>query len=447
MWESDESPASRDSADVRDERTRRVTAISRAFTYATSVDEILTLATDQAAAILHAEKAVLLLADADGMLQVHASRGIDENRVTAFRETLDESLSTRIRRLVSSDARESFIGVPIVTKGLVVGLLAVIRSDDRPITDEDEWLLSSLADQTAAPLENARLARELEQANLVNDNVRLLESERAARKAAEEARARAEDASRQAEAARDVAIVADRSKTAFLAAMSHELRTPLNAIGGYVDLLEMGLRGPLTPAQLTDLQRIKTNQRHLLGLISDVLEFARIGAGQTEYNITELHLAVTLDDIEVMVEPQLVLRSVKYEFERCDPEIVVLADATKLRQIVLNLVSNAIKFTPAGGSVRVRCLPRPAAGDEAAAGANMVAIEVADTGVGIPADKLDAIWHPFVQVDRQLNQPAEGVGLGLAISRNFARGMGGDITVRSIHGSGSTFVLTIPRAG
>ena len=250
----------------------------------------------------------------------------------------------------------------------------------------------------------------------------LLARERAARGEADRARAAAEHAN-------DV-------KAQFLAAMSHELRTPLNAIGGYVDLLELGIRGPINDTQREDLDRIRRNQRHLLGLINNVLNFAKIEAGHVTYRFADTPLHDILEGMYSLVAPQVQTRGLSYHYEVCPPSIVVRADVEKVQQILLNLLSNAIKFTEPGGQVRLEC-----ACDETSA-----AVRVVDTGLGIPAEKLEAIFQPFVQVDQNFTREGQGTGLGLAISRDLARAMGGDITVSSALGAGAVFTLLLRRA-
>jgi signal transduction histidine kinase len=239
-----------------------------------------------------------------------------------------------------------------------------------------------------------------------------------------------------AEAARQAAEAANRAKSQFLAAVSHELRTPLNAIAGYVQLMQMEIRGPLTRQQREDLERIRKGGHHLLALINDILNFARVEAGQIELRPLEVAASTLLGTAEPLVTPQLTARRLTYERAPCDSSIVVHADPEKVQQILLNLLTNAIKFTDPGGRVSVSC----------DADAATVRIRITDTGRGIPSDKLDSIFEPFVQVDRQLTPGGEqGVGLGLAISRDLARRMGGNITATSIVGKGSTFTLELPR--
>jgi PAS domain S-box-containing protein len=230
---------------------------------------------------------------------------------------------------------------------------------------------------------------------------------------------------------------ANATKAEFLAAMSHELRTPLNAIGGYAELIELGIRGPVTPQQVEDLGRIRASQQHLLGLINSVLNHAKLEAGRVEYDLADVPLGQVVAAVEALVAPQVRARGLAYDFPACDPALAARADPEKLRQIVLNLLSNAVKFTPAGGRITVTC---------EAAGADAVAVRVADTGVGIAREQLGRVFDPFVQVGRRLASNADGVGLGLAISRDLARGMGGDLTAESTPGVGSTFTLALPAA-
>ena len=286
----------------------------------------------------------------------------------------------------------SYICVPLSAHGRTLGTLTFLAAESgRRYSTAELTLAEEIARRAALAVDNARLYREAREAN--------------------------------------------RAKSQFLATMSHELRTPLNAIAGYTELMEMGVHGPVSDAQREDLRRIRLNQQHLLGLINDVLSFARLETGRLEFDITDVVVEETLAAVRAHIEPQLLVRQLRYEYRGGDLACTCRADRDKLRQIVLNLLSNAMKFSNAGGRVT---LDWELAGDS-------VAIHVSDTGRGIPPDKLDLIFEPFVQLDASFSARMEGTGLGLAISRELARSMGGEISVASSLGEGSTFTLTLPR--
>ena len=249
---------------------------------------------------------------------------------------------------------------------------------------------------------------------------------------------RREAQERAIDAARRLAEVeaANRAKSQFLASMSHELRTPLNAIGGYAELIEMGLGGMVTPQQREYLSRIRTSQQHLLRIINDLLNYSRIEAGKLVYEKEPVEATRVLDNVLGMVAPQAASRGIALERGDCADEVVAVGDRVKIEQIVLNLLSNALKFTPPGGRVTASC---GRAGDK-------VFITVRDNGPGIPSDAIDQIFEPFVQLGRSLSSGHEGAGLGLAISRDLARAMQGELVVESIPGEGAAFTLTMPTA-
>ena len=301
-------------------------------------------------------------------------------------------------RLIRLLGLRSAMIVPMRVQENVIGALTLVSAESRRRYGEADLSLAlELARRAALAVENARLHRD-----------------------ALEARERAEEA--------------NRAKTEFLTVMSHELRTPLNAISGYVELISLGIRGPITPEQREDLERIARSQRHLLALINDVLNYARLEGAHVAYKIESVTARALIEDIEPLVRPQLIAKDLSFEIQPLPDDLVFHADREKARQVLLNVLSNAVKFTPSGGVISI----------EARRAGGMIEIDVCDTGVGIPADKLEAIFEPFVQVGRTLTSASQGTGLGLAISRDLARGMHGDLRARSTEGAGSTFTLSLP---
>lgn len=323
---------------------------------------------------------------------------------------VEDVTADSVRRLIPEEPRmallaeelhiTSMLFVPLKARGRTLGVLAAATRDERRrFTPRDRELAEEIARRSAIHLDNARLFA-----------------------AAERARAEAERAS--------------QAKSEFLAVMSHELRTPLNAIAGYTELLEMGVRGPVNEQQVGDLRRIRQSQRHLLGLINELLNFARLDAGGVHFTFGDIAVADCVAATLTLIDPQARTHGLECVADAIDPDLRVHADAEKLRQILLNLFSNAVKYTPRGGRIAVHV----------DVDAERVRIQVVDTGAGIPPDKLESIFEPFVQVNRTLSTTNDGVGLGLAISRDLARAMGGDLTVASRVGAGSTFTVHLKRA-
>jgi signal transduction histidine kinase len=235
--------------------------------------------------------------------------------------------------------------------------------------------------------------------------------------------------------AREEAEVSNRVKSDFLALLSHEFRTPLQAIFGYTELLEREIHGPLTDSQRRDLQRIQQSQQLLLGLITTILDFAKLDSGQTiDLVLHPIAIDQVLAHMEGLVGTQLEEKELSYSYRCGDRTISANADAGTVQQILLNLLANAIKFTDRGGSISLQCELEP----------ETVAIRVTDTGKGIPPDKLEAIFEPFVQL-KPKGAVTNGAGLGLPISRRLATAMGGSLTGQSEPGQGSTFTLRLPR--
>lgn len=244
------------------------------------------------------------------------------------------------------------------------------------------------------------------------------------------ARAEAEEARRAVQAASD-------AKGRFVNMISHELRTPLGAIAGYAALLEEQVAGPLSPEQREYIGRIRHNQTHLLRLVDELLDLAKIESGQFPLHIASVPAHAVLDGVKDMIEPQMHASQLHLDVASCDPGVHFHADGERVAQIILNLLSNAVKFTDAGGVVKITTVVTE----------DWIDLRVRDTGTGIPAEKLEAVFEPFFQVDATNTRGGGGTGLGLAISRELARSMGGDLTIESTFGEGSTFTLRLPRGG
>ena len=290
--------------------------------------------------------------------------------------------------------------VPLVIRDRLIGAITFVGGRrDRIFSTEDVALAEALASLSARALDRARAYGE-------------------------------------AIALKVQAEAASEAKSLFLGMVSHELLTPLNAIGGYVDILDLEIHGPITAAQRVDLSRIRRNQRHVVGLINDLLNLTRVNSGQLEYNVRNIVAQDLLTASLALVEPLIAQKQLICELLDCDSNIVVRGDPERVSQILVNLLSNCVKFTPPGGRLVIDC----EAIEEA------VLIRVSDTGIGIPSDKLDVVFEPFIQLRTAAVGADAGLGLGLAISRRLARDMHGELTVESTLGEGSRFTLTLPRS-
>lgn len=370
-------------------------------------------------------------------------------RVQVWKEMPDEALRVVARspehlEILRNLGFRSVIIVPLRGRRGSIGALTLVHAESgRKFSENDVWVARELARHIALAVENSRLHRVLEERNLI------LEEQ------ATELEARAIELRHQAfhlesvmgelERANDAlslrtaeAEAANRAKADFLATMSHELRTPLNAIVGYTDLLDLGLHGPVTRPQREALARIKHNQRSLLALINDVLHFAKLEAGRVDLAIADIPVRGVIRDLDVVIEPRMRAKGLRYAYHLCAGNPRVRGDQERIEQVLLNLLTNAIKFTASGGAIVLAVELEPSA----------VRFSVSDTGRGVPPDRLDSIFDPFVQIERAPEELRErGVGLGLAISRDLAHAMGGSLSVESRLGEGSTFALTLPRAG
>ena len=235
------------------------------------------------------------------------------------------------------------------------------------------------------------------------------------------------------QAARKQAEAANRIKTELFARLSHEFRTPLHAVSGYLEILEQNIHGFLTADQRRDVARIHQAQEHLMTLVNMILDFAKLEGGPIELSMAEIPVEETLRGAEALLAPQFAKKAIVYTHHAGDPTVTVFADREKVQQIVLNLLANAMKFTPSGGAVDLDWRIENDA----------LLVHVRDTGPGIPEEKAEQIFEPFVQLRAPGSVPSGGTGLGLAISRDLARAMGGDVRVTSAVGVGSVFTLML----
>jgi signal transduction histidine kinase/DNA-binding response OmpR family regulator len=417
-----------DGATARLARLQRITA---ALGNTVTQDEVASTVVREAIVALECEAGAVVIGDGAGLLSLlHSSGSLDElmksfsqtqaaepccpyveavdKCVPLYLESFEEVRERypAFRNGVKAESRGAWIFLPLEITGKAVGALAFGFSGARKFTLLDRHFADTVARYCAQAL----------------DRVRLRVAAAAALAEAGEARMMAEHA--------------NSAKTLFLRAMSHELRTPLNAISGYTEILEMGIRGTVNAEQTKDLGRIKRAAAYLLRLINDVLTIARL-EGARPLNLIALDVNNVLGEVEGLCALQAKAKGLTLTVSPCDRDVRVAADAERFQQILLNLIINAVKFTPVGGAVSVSC-----DGD-----INMLRIRVTDTGIGVPATEIDRVFEPFVQIDRHLTTATQqGVGLGLSISRELARAMHGDLTLESTEGAGSTFTLTLPIA-
>jgi len=414
--------------------------------------------------------AVMLVEESpDGpVLVMHASRGRAADlpparvpvgrgvlgRIAERRETM---LLDNVQRLgdmpptVGGEQIASLLGVPVTDEGRLIGVLSVGSKSPSAFGDDDRHLVELVAASAGPTIARARLAdaldlyrRQLEsQTGELEATASELELTVAALRRANAELAATAEAARGAQVAAEAA---NRAKSAFLATMSHELRAPLNAILGYASLLLDGLAGPLAPAQRDFVERTRVSGRHLLGLVEEVLDIAKVEAGQMRVEFGPVSATRVIAAAVALVRPQAAAAGVEVDAGQCSDVFgEVTGDERRVRQILLNLLANAVKFTRPGGQVTVRCdrVEGKAPFTPGALGSWMC-LGVTDTGIGIEEDNLETIFEPFVQLDAGHTRARGGSGLGLAISRRLARLMGGDITVSSHLGQGTMFTLWLP---
>jgi signal transduction histidine kinase len=339
---------------------------------------------------------MLLLAGEDGILRVRAVYGLDEARARAFSGPASETVFQRLREVDGEAAVDDVVAAPLVLRGTVIGMLAVWGVRSCVDAEADDWLLSALADQMAVAVESARLAEERR---------RDAEQLRAAQSASE---------------ARERALVT----------LSHDLRTPLTAIDSYSELLEMELYGPLTEEQRRALGRIRMSGRHLLSILENVLQMARLTSGIERPRMSCIDTADTLQEAKQLIAANVAARGQRLTVAG-DARLRVQGDPDRLRQVLVNLLGNASKYTPAGGSIAL------SAGLLERAGVRWGVISVSDNGPGIAPEMLETIFQPYVRLSAEASDGS--VGLGLAISRELVRQMAGDLDAISQVGRGATF--------
>ncbi len=290
------------------------------------------------------------------------------------------------------------LAVPMLRDGEPIGVIWMNRGAEvAPFTDKQIELVTTFADQAVIAIENVRLFNEIQ------------------------------EKSAQLE-------VANRHKSEFLANMSHELRTPLNAVIGFSEALMQGYFGALNAKQREYIEDIHSSGRHLLSLINDILDLSKIEAGRMDLELSDFDVPSALQNAMTLIRERAERHGITLRLEIAEGLGSMHADERKFKQIVLNLMSNAVKFTPAGGSIDVT----------AQAVGNLIEVSIADTGVGIAAEDQEAVFEAFTQVGRDSGHKAAGTGLGLALSKRMVELHGGEIRLTSAPGRGSTFTFTLP---
>jgi sigma-B regulation protein RsbU (phosphoserine phosphatase) len=385
--------------DPKLEQLRKLSDIGRAFTYTTTLEQVTRLTVDRGADLVGAVTAVIMMHDDDGLLHVRAAHGVADEKVNRFRAPLSDEIIGRLRGLLDV-TDDCFIAVPLVVGGSVSGLLAA--GFEHPPADSDEWVLSALADQAAVALENARLSGEVR-----------LEMESRLR------------ASEGATSAKDRA----------LATLAHDIRSPLGAINGYCEILSDGLYGPINDKQRDALARVQMSGRHLLSLLDNVMDMARLSAGVAGVRDEAVDLrAVAREAVEIMT-PAAYAKRQQLILASGDP-IIARGDVARSRQVLVNLIGNAVKFTPEKGLITVaatRVHEHDAMHGE---------VRVTDTGPGIAEAEQAAVFEAYYRSEGTAAAP--GIGLGLAISQALVSRMGGELRVESAPGAGASFMVRLP---
>lgn len=407
-------------------RANRLQALTAALSEAATPVEVARAVVTHATAAFNAMGTVICrLSDDDGSLELLDARAMPDDLKSSWqRFPIDapvpladvvrlrqpimignreewERLYPSLSGMLEQTGQHSLLVMPLVIEGRAIGSMGIAFDQPRVFTGDDRSLATVVAQHGAQALERARL----------------FEAEQRARNAAESA---------------------DREKAELLAEVSHDLRTPLNAIGGYVQLLQMGVRGQLSAEAQDDLGRISSNQQRLLHLVERLLRFAALASSHGPREVRHIPVGEALAMAHDSVSPQASAKRLRLVVDPVPDDLAIVGDPERLQQILLNLLTNAVKFTPSGGVVTLSGAP-------SLTNDNVVCLRVRDTGPGIPKEVQSTLFAPFRQL-RERNGATDGVGLGLAISRTIARAAGGDITVDSDAGKGATFTVALPRS-
>jgi len=380
------------------DQLRRLTEVGRALTYTTSLDQVAKVVVMRGAALLDASASVLMLADLGGTLRLRAAHGIGGALLAGAGDDPDD-LAGDLPALLGVP-EDRVLAVPLVVGGAVTGLLALGLA--RPGTAADEWLLSALADQAAVALEHARLGGEVQP--------------------------KLEDRLRASEGATD-------AKDRALATLAHDIRSPIGAIDGYCSNMEDEMYGSVTDEQRRVLGRVRMSGQHLLSLLDSVMEMARLVTGTVAMSREPVRLSDVAREALEIVTPAAAAKLQRLE-QSGDADVVATGDRARIRQVLVNLLGNAVKFTPEEGVVTVHT-SRRVSGDR-----SWGEVRVSDTGPGIPEPERAAIFEAYYRSPGTARAP--GIGLGLAISSTLVARMGGEITVESQLGLGSSFCVRLP---
>jgi hypothetical protein len=348
-----------------------------------------------------------------------------EFAAVAIANALEEIDDITHRELLEQLGAKSFLIVPMRARGRTLGAITFVSDDQRRYDDADLLLAEDLGRRCAMAIDNARLY------GMAEDARRTAET---AKEDATFAAQRADALREVAESARQEAEAANRAKAAFLTTMSHEFRTPLGAILGFVGLLNDDLAGPLTTMQRDYLRRIGKASGHLLRLIEEVLTISQVHAGRGRIDVEEVDLSAVVRDVAELIQPLIGAKKLSLVVELPDAPVLFATDAAKFRQIVVNLAGNAVKFTSTG-EVRLRLTESD----------RTIVLSVRDTGKGVSAEEAERLFESFWQTGRPSTGSTQGTGLGLAITKQLAQLMGGDVSVESTPGVGSTFMVRLPR--